>query len=221
MDLGRSWIPIRWALAVTVVVMGAVALAAAVLDESTRMFMSDPAALSGFPFYTGATTLFRTGLLSMAVGAGGLTWWLLRRTGTREVEFLGVFTAFCLFLVLDDKYQGHETLNRHLGVPELLVFGVMGVVALYGLYRYWRIVLAHPEGGSLVVAMGLFGTAVVADAIPTDIVHSYWETSAEVAGIVIVAFFTFRWCADLLRRHAVMLFGTAEAEQEGARPLPG
>lgn len=220
MDLRRSVVPIRWALAVTVVVMGAVALASRVLDEPIRMLMGDPAALLAGPFYTGATTLLRTGLLSMAVGAGALTFWLLRRSGSREVEFLGVFTAFCLVLVLDDKFQGHEVLNRNLDVPELLTFGVLGAVALYGLYRYWRVVVAHPEGWCLIVVMGLFGFAVVADAVPGHVISSYVETSAEVAGIVIVSFFTFRWCADLLRRHAVAAPRTVEADQERARNLP-
>lgn len=213
--------PIRWALVVSAIVMGGAGLASRVLDEPIRVLMSDPSALAGSPFYTGATTLFRTGLLSMAVGAGALTYWMVRRAGTREVEFLAVFTAFCLFLVLDDKYQGHEALNRNLGVPELLTFAVMGACAAYGLYRYWRVVLDHPEGWCLVVTMGLFGFAVVTDAIPTDIVNSYVETSAEVAGIVLLAFFTFRWCADLLRRHTVGPARTVEVEQQHAEVLLG
>lgn len=199
MDVRRSVPTLALAAALTAVVMGGVAAAGSWRDIPARVLMGDPAAILDGPFYLGAVTLLRTGLLAGTVAVTLVAARVLRRREGRLPEFLAAFGAFCLVLVLDDKFQGHEAvLGQIFDVPEPLTFAVMGAVALVGVVRYRGVVASLPQGWVLLAAFPPFAFAVVADTFRAPLFGAFAETTAEVAGIACLALFGIRTSAAAL-----------------------
>ncbi|MDQ3532695.1 MAG: hypothetical protein M3456_10060 [Actinomycetota bacterium] len=94
--------------------------------------------------------------------------------------------------VVDDSFQGHEhVLPEILGVPQPLTFVVYGMAALAGAIRYGRLVLRLPEAGVFLFAFPCFVFAALADTL-SPLFTPLLETTAELSGIVSLAFFGLR-----------------------------
>ncbi len=177
--------------AAVVVVMGGVALARPVLDIPIGVLMNDPAAIVDAPFYLGAVTLLRTGVLAGAAAVCLVTARVLRRRDPRMGEFLLALGLLSAALVVDDKFQVHEVvLDVRLGVPQLVTFAGYAAIALVGAWRYGRLVIGLPEGGVLLMMFPLLALAVLADSLP--LFNAFTEMTVELAGIGCLAAFGVR-----------------------------
>jgi hypothetical protein len=199
MNLRRSAPTLALAGALTVLLMGAVGMASVVRDIPARLLIGDPAALVDAPFYLGAVTLLRSGLLAAAAGGCLTAAWVLRGRAARDAEFLAALGTFLAALAVDDKFQIHEAvLGQVLGVPELLTFAAIGAVALGGTVRYRDRVRRHPEGWVLLAGLALLGCAVAADQVFDAQVNAFVESSFEVAGLACLCLFGIRASTALL-----------------------
>jgi hypothetical protein len=222
MNLRRSAPTLALAGALTVLVMGAVGMASVVRDIPARTLIGDPAALVDEPFYLGAATLLRTGLLAAAAGGCLTAAWVLRGRAARDAEFLAALGTFLAALAVDDKFQIHEAvLGQVLGVPELLTFAAMGAVALGGTVRYRDSVRRHPEGWVLLAGLGLLGCAVAADQVLDAQVNAFVESSLEVAGFACLCLFGIRASTALLLDAVSGTAPTRSAPEDSVGAEPG
>lgn len=184
--------------AIVFVVMGGVAFASAALDIQIRLFLGDPAAIMDGPFYLGAVTMLRTGVLAGAATVCLVTARVLRGRDTQLGEFLLALGLFSAALVLDDQFQGHEVVLGYLGVPQPLTFAAFGAVALAGVWRYGRLILRLHDGGVLLAMFPIFALAVLADTAEGPLFTPFFETAAELAGILCLTFFGIRVSLEAL-----------------------
>lgn len=73
---------------------------------------------------------------------------------------------------------------------------------LAGAFRYGRLVLSLPEGGILLIAIPCLLFAAVADTSSGPLFTPLLETTAELSGIVCLAFFGLRLSISALRAPA-------------------
>lgn len=188
---------------VVVLIMGGVAAANIGLGIPLIVLTSDPAAIAEAPFYLGAVTMLRTALLA---GAAAVCLVAARVVRGRDRQLGGFLTALGLFsvvFVLDDSFQGHEhVLAEILGVPQPLTLVVYAMVALAGAIRYGRLVLRLPEAGVLLFAFPCFVFAALADTLSGPLFTPLLETTAELSGIVSLAFFGLRLSLSALHAAA-------------------
>jgi hypothetical protein len=78
MDIRRSARTVALGVAMTMAMMGAVALAERVRGIPPWLLMGDAAAVTDRPFYLGTVTLLRTGLVAAAAGTSLAAAWVLR-----------------------------------------------------------------------------------------------------------------------------------------------
>lgn len=200
MSVQRSARLLALVLIATGMIMGGVALASAWRDIPTTFLTGDPAAITDEAFYLGAVTMLRTATLAGAAAVCLVAARIIRGGDRALGEFLGVLGLFAVVLVLDDQFQGHEAvLNGILGVPEPLTFAVYGAVALAGTVRHRRTVRRLPEAPVLIAAFALLAVAAGADTFRNAVLSSFVEASAELAGILCLAFFGLRVSVTALR----------------------
>jgi hypothetical protein len=83
-----------------------------------------------------------------------------------------------------------------------LTFAVYATVALAGAIRYGRLVLRLPEAAVLLSAFPCFVFAAVADTSSGPLFTPLLETTAELSGIVCLAFFGLRLSLSALHAAA-------------------
>lgn len=149
--------------ALVAIVLGATALAAAVLDRPAGDFLRDPVAVLGGPLSTGIVSTL-----------GGAAWWaggvvalfaglvVSRVSGGASnghaLVFIGGLTAL---LALDDLLVLHERLEPY-GLPESVLFAGYALSAAAWLARY-RHFVPRTELVVLAAASGFFALSLLVD----------------------------------------------------------
>jgi hypothetical protein len=90
-----------------------------------------------------------------------------------------------VLLWLDDGFLIHEEiLPTYLGIPELATYGAYALAAGFVAVRFGRMVRRHPDGSLLILAVGLFGLAVMFDFVelPGLSMRAFAEASAQLLG---------------------------------------
>lgn len=84
-----------------------------------------------------------------------------------QVRMLALGAMFIGFLCLDDLFMLHESVFPRLGVPEMLVMGSYGVLAVAYLAANWRVVMGA-EPLLFVVSLGFLATSLAVDVDGND-----------------------------------------------------
>lgn len=159
------------AVALTITLIG-LALLAEVISEGSVPSMdllSDPAEVTGIPWYVGAVSD-----LNLFVWAAGVAVYLvaalgLRRTGPRLAAALGWLGAVTVVFLADDRFLLHEIVYPWLfGLPETVTYLIYAAVLGLLLLWYRRVLLAQPEAGLLLLALLALAASVVLDVLGWD-----------------------------------------------------
>lgn len=209
---------VPWVLiggAITVVLTGLAVLAAPVTEGriGPMDLMSDPAEVTGIPWYIGAVSD-----LNLFVWAGGTAAYLLAALGLRRAHprlaaalaGLGVVT---LVFLADDRFLLHEIVYPWLlGISQLIAYIVYGTVLVLLVLLYSRVLLAQPEVGLLVLALFALAASVALDAIGWDsTTRQVAEEAAKLLGAALWSLFP----AAIVVRH---LDAAGVSRTESSRP---
>lgn len=131
--------------------------------------LSDPAEVTGIPWYIGAVSD-----LNLFVWASGAALYLLAALGLRQVQprlsaALAWLGALTVLFTADDRFLLHEVVYPWVfGLPESIAFALYA--AVLGLLLVWhrRTLLSQPEAGLLVLALIGLGTSVALDVLGWD-----------------------------------------------------
>lgn len=173
-NLRRDARPWPWLL---VAVLGTVALTGLALlatvvsdgDIAPMDLFSDPAEVTGIPWYVGAVSD-----LTLFVWAAGAATFLLGALGLRRGDpplasalmWLGTLTVL---LVADDRFLLHEIVYPWLlGAPQALTFAVYAALLAIILVRYSGVLLRQPEVSVLVLGVLGLGLSVGLDVAGWD-----------------------------------------------------
>lgn len=180
--------------------------------------LSDPAEITGIPWYVGAVSD-----LNLFVWAAGAAMFMLAGFGLRAVDrglsrsllWLGAFTVL---LTADDRFLLHEIVFPWLfGLPQT---GTMALYAgLLGLILAWHrhTLMRQPEVATLALALSALGTSVALDLIGWDsTARRVAEETAKLFGAVAWSLFP----AAIIVRHLHSLNGAHPARTEGQRSEP-
>lgn len=207
-----------WVLLACVITVGLAGLAPlATLASDGRIavmdLMSDPAEVTGIPWYIGAVTD-----LNLFVWAAGAAIFLLGAVGLRRIDahlamalaWLGAFTAL---MTMGDRFLFHEIIVPWLfGLPQLATFALYALILALILARYWRVLLRQPEVSILLLAFFGLGASLALDTIGWD---ATWrrvaEETAKMLGAAALALFP----AAVIVRH---LSRVPADRDETARP---
>lgn len=166
--------------------------------------LSDPAEVTGAPWYLGALTS-----VTLLVWAAGAALHLVAGVALRaHPERLGAaLTALGLVTLVfaaDDAFLAHEILIPWiLGIPEVVTYGIYGVVLLAVLVRYRSVLLRQPEASVLVLAVVAFGGSVALDVLGWDsTARRLAEEGLKLLGVLAWAVFPARIMVRSLRRVA-------------------
>lgn len=200
-----SWATVRAllpALAVSALIMGAVVVGRYVEGIGVRELTSDPAAVAEVPFYTGAVTTLRGLLLAGAAAVCLTTAWVIRRWPGDIAALFGALGSFTVVLIVDDQFQVHEEiLGTRLGIPQPVTFAVYGALAVALAVRFGRLLRELPDLGLLLIAVIALGAGAAVDTVGSPLPSArFQEASAEVFGIVALAFYEVRLSLHLLSR---------------------
>jgi hypothetical protein len=131
----------------------------------TSMLFRDPAAIAELPAYAGALSHLGVLLWCAAATVCLFTYLIfpvaVRRTSTGGfILWSGILTAL---LTVDDLFQVHEVASGILQIPDFLIVGVYGVIAL-AIFFVHRRELVRTNLVLFSTAMLCLGTSVVVDA---------------------------------------------------------
>lgn len=140
----------------------AVALAAAT-GTSLSAYTRDPLAVvaADAPFYMGFVSnlgalIWAAGAVLALFGGYGI------HAGSGKGRFLVVAGWFSLLLAIDDMFMLHDVLHEPLGVDGSYVYGVLG---LFGVWRYRRVLLERTNFPLFALAFGGLGLSAGMDGI--------------------------------------------------------
>ena len=88
-----------------------------------------------------------------------------RRQDMKSVRFMAYAGLFTAFLMFDDLFLAHERVFPILlGIPDLVTYGLYGLIALVYFGLFWKVILRHDV---LLLAIGLLalGTSVAVDIL--------------------------------------------------------
>ena len=133
-------------------------------DEPSGLYLKDPAAVAGDPFYVG-----------FASNVGVLGWWtaasaslvavaLLWRDRRADAFPLLAAAALTIVLALDDLFMLHESALPAVGVPQVTLYVFYALASVFLVVR-WRSFLARTEWPLLAVAVFLLGCSVGIDVL--------------------------------------------------------
>lgn len=148
-------------LLAAVVLVTVVAVGVVVDDFGAHVFR-DPAALPGITPLTGAMSAF--GIMLWAAAAA-LAWFSASMLEGRDRSFMIAMGSASAFLALDDQFMLHEGLPQESWELGQLVYVFVYGLAAIGIGFVWRDSFPGPYLGLLLVALGLFGLSMAADAL--------------------------------------------------------
>jgi hypothetical protein len=143
-----------------------------------------------------------------------LTAGVLGRHATDLSRLLAAQVGLSVLLWLDDAFLLHEeVLPTYLGVPELVTYGAYALAAILVALRLGSLVLRHPDGSLLLLAVGFFGLTVVLDVVSISWLpmRAFAEASAQLYGGLC-------WTAFALRASWRLLVNWV---RPGGSPAPG
>jgi hypothetical protein len=130
----------------------------------------DPLAIVEAPFYWGAISNFGVLMWCAAVVIPWFSFRLLEQVkNNKEFNHFFLFSG-CLssILLLDDLFLLHEEVfPKYLNIPEKLVFLVYGMMILFYLIKFGKII-SKTNFILIVLAFGFFGCSVVIDLLPFE-----------------------------------------------------
>ena len=111
-------------LVLVLMLLGAVGILAAVLDEEYKLFTKEPIETFGARPYVGVVAHVTVLLWAAGVTCAALAALLLRRLGTAlpMAGFLAGAAVISAFLLADDFFLAHELIYPHVGIPEEAVY---------------------------------------------------------------------------------------------------
>lgn len=165
-------LPLLVAFAFTAAVGGtAVGVSAASGRIAVMDLMSDPAEVTGMPWYLGAASS-----VNLLVWSAGAALYLvagmgLRRHDARLATALTALGVLTLVFSIDDALLLHEiAMPRLLGLPQIVTLAVYGIAMLAILLVYRAELMRLPEVDLLVVAALALGGSVLLDVLGWDTV---------------------------------------------------
>jgi hypothetical protein len=172
-----------------------------------RFLMSDPYVELGLPMLTGAISNILILVWTAAAAVCLFTAWL--STG-RERAFFAASGSLTTLLLVDDFFALHEcVLDKQLGVPEKVTFGLLGLIFVVYVVVFLRELL-HTNYLQMVLVVGMLGMAFMLDMVIPDEVTiqvvgprlQYWpEETLEALAIVGWAAFYIQTCARHVQQH--------------------
>ena len=162
----------------------------------------DPLATLEAPFYIGAIS--NVGVLAWAAAATicFFTSCLLRHEAGQVAprRFLLYFGLLTALLLADDLFLLHEdVLYGYLRVPEVVTFGVYGLLGAIGVVRF-RSVIRGTDVLLLGMALALWCLSLLSDLMPDARAQHLVEDGAKLVGILAWLAYLARASATFLRR---------------------
>ncbi|MEO1092617.1 MAG: hypothetical protein AAFX81_18500 [Pseudomonadota bacterium] len=203
-DAPHGLLPLAFVIVVPTIVLGAVVLQPWIPPD---VLLRDPLAVGVAtgeccPPYYGAISNLGVLIWAAAASVGLFTALVLGSLGRWSALSFPLASGLLTgLLTLDDLYMLHDRVLPYLGVPEHVVYGVYGLLALAYLLRF------HGElrAGSLpilLIAVAAFAASVLLDQLPqvSDTHHVLIEDGAKFAGIVAWAVYQIEVMLRLLSR---------------------
>lgn len=152
------------------------------LGDLTR----DPVSVAGVPLYVGFVSQLGIVLWSATAACCFLAALIVARQGL-DIRWRNFFlgaAGLSLMLGLDDLYLLHEVFFPYFGIPELVVFGVYGLLVAVFLGRYLSLLL-RSDFLLLAMAFGFLGLSVLADLFDVELIEPYLlEDTLKLIGIL-------------------------------------
>ncbi len=209
-----------WKWAVLVLVVAGLVLAAAFFvqfKEGVAMgdLTRDPTSVAEVPLYIGFVSQFGIFLWSATATCCLMAGLALARQGQdRQGRNFFLYAAgLSLMLGMDDLFLLHEVFFPYFGVPELVVFGVYGVLVAVFLGLFLRLLL-RSEYLLLLMAFGFLGLSVLTDLADVVLIEPFLlEDGLKLVGIL-------AWLCYFART-SLLAIAPLPRRQEAARaPMP-
>lgn len=171
------------AYALVGVVLGAVVLGKLLWGIPPGDMLRDPAQVMDAPVYTGVISN-----LGLVLWGSTATLCLFAAALSRELRSYWAWAGgLTLLLLADDWLMLHDVVvPQVLGLPDLLIYALYGLAAVYYLGRY-RAVLILGDWPLLLAALGWFAVSLGVDQLDgvVEVPGLYlWEDGAKLLGIV-------------------------------------
>lgn len=170
------------------------------VDPLLAAQMAEKCCNRSFGFASNIGVLYWAAAASTCALAAAVLWH--SRAPWPRVRMLALGAMFIGFLCLDDLFMLHENVFPRLGVPEMLVMGSYGVLAVGYLVMNWRMVL-EAEPVLFVTSLGFLALSLAVDVDGND-AQDLWklllEEGAKLMGIA-------GWCVWHIRQAYALLRG--------------
>lgn len=189
------------------------------------VMLHEPTAVGGVAPYAGFVAQLGTIGWAAAAGAFLVGAMLMRGVDRRVRRFFLASAALTLYLCLDDTYLLHEEMLPGIGIPEYLVYAVIGVAALAYVTAFRRELLGGAVSFAL-LAGGLLAFSVLIDVVDQSLnlplgyfVIALLEDGAKLLGISAWLTFAVLTTRECVRATLVKHTPTAPLQDVGARSV--
>ena len=149
-----------------------------------EILTNDLAAIAKLPIYAGI--LSQAGILLWSATAAICMYSVQFITKVEHKTFIRASVYITLLLGLDDAFMFHETLFPSLGIHQKIVFLAYGVMMLYYLYKFHKLILTT-DFLLFSLALGWFGLSMFIDNFIRDVspyITKLMEDGTKFIGVV-------------------------------------